>query len=83
MHWLTYLCAWADIREHCMYMYDRVQPDTYEAVMSKTLFDNIEFRFRGSHYSQLSGNQPVIAKGILTVADIWSARDGCVRARRG
>ena len=25
VHWLTYLCSWADIREH----YDRIQPVTY------------------------------------------------------
>ena len=58
MHWLTYLCAWADtdIREH----YERVQPDTYEAVISMTLFDNIEFRFRGRPLSSTQW-KPVIA----------------------
>ena len=74
MHWLTYLCAWADIREH----YERAQPDTYEAVMSMTLFDNSEFRFRGRPLSSTQW-KPVITGGILTVADIWSVQDGCVR----
>ena len=47
-----------------------------------TLFDNIEFRFRGQPLPSAQW-QPVIAKGISTVADIWSARDGVCTKRLG